>query len=196
MKNGDGDIDLESGDPGGAETTNSEREVMIPMISEVEATTEAGAQVTLQGMACDGSDMEPITEHEDQSMNEVTEPGESQEKKNSEYLKAAAKGKFEIMVAILNNGADILSKDEKGNSALHRAAMEGHDEIVKELLDRGLDVNLRGWNDWTPLIWAAFSGQESTFNILLEASADVTCRSKAGLNALMLLRSEQIICEL
>ena len=117
----------------------------------------------------------------------TNEPGDSQEQKNYEYLNAAADGKLEKMVTLLDNGADILSKDEKGNSALHRAAMEGHDEIVKELLDRSLDVNFRGWNDWTSLIWAAFAGQESTFNILLEASADVTCRSKAGLDALMFI---------
>ena len=37
---------------------------MIPMtvMSEEEAATEAGAQVTLQDVACDGTDMEPITD--------------------------------------------------------------------------------------------------------------------------------------
>ena len=81
MKNGD--IDLESGDTGGAEvsknitkqrwqqcnpfplkTTNKEGEVMIPMtvMSEEEAATETKDEVTLQGVACDGTDMEPITD--------------------------------------------------------------------------------------------------------------------------------------
>ena len=37
---------------------------MIPMtaMSEEEAATEAGDEVTLQGVACDGTDMEPITD--------------------------------------------------------------------------------------------------------------------------------------
>ncbi len=125
-----------------------------------------------------------LGEHQDQSITEVTEPGQSQEEKNSEYLEAAAYGELEKMVTLLNNGADILSKNERGDSALHRAAMMGRDEIVKELLDRGLDVNLRGQNGKTPLMEATLWGLESIFNILVEAGADVTCRDESGVNAL------------
>ena len=34
----------------------------MTVMSEEETTTEAGDEVTLQGVACDGTDMEPITD--------------------------------------------------------------------------------------------------------------------------------------
>ena len=43
------------------QTINNEGEVTIQMTEMSKEELEAGAQVTLQGVECDGSDVEPIT---------------------------------------------------------------------------------------------------------------------------------------
>ena len=119
-------------------------------------------------------------------MEKITEPGNTSEKKNSEYLEAAEEGVLGTLVTLLDAGADIKSTDTYGDTALHLAAREGHDEIVKTLVDRGLDVNTRGQNGLTPLMNAAAEGSESIVNFLIEAGADITCRILGGDNALYL----------
>jgi len=43
---------------------------------------------------------------------------------------------------LLDEGADVNSRDELGDTALIEAAYSGNTEVVKELLLRGADINL------------------------------------------------------
>jgi ankyrin repeat protein len=52
---------------------------------------------------------------------------------------AAGKDFRDMMLLLLDNGADIEGQDNGGRTALHLAAMNGNDEIVKLLLEKGAD---------------------------------------------------------
>ena len=64
-----------------------------------------------------------------------------------------------LVQTILQNGADIESKDDIGETALINAALWGHIEIVELLLKNGANINVRGIkNRKSSLSWAAYMG--------------------------------------
>jgi ankyrin repeat protein len=68
---------------------------------------------------------------------------------------AAQHGQKEVAIYLLDNGADINSKDKLGFTPLSSAAQFGHLPLV-DLLDlRGADLNLANLKGATPLIKAA-----------------------------------------
>jgi ankyrin repeat protein len=92
-------------------------------------------------------------------------------------INAANKGDFEVVEALLDNGADINARDEQNQTALHQAASRGQTPIVKLLLERGADVNAKNLFGQTPLLAPVYSGSLDTVRALLAAGADVDARS-------------------
>ena len=71
---------------------------------------------------------------------------------SSTPLHIAAKiGHFESVQLLLENGAQVNSRNYEQNTPLHLAAKVGHHEVVKILLDHGADKNLKNEIDLTPL---------------------------------------------
>ena len=65
--------------------------------------------------------------------------------------KAAQAGHSEVVIALLENGADILARNRLGETALHKAAMGGHAEVVEHLIIEGAEVNPKDSQGFTPL---------------------------------------------
>jgi ankyrin repeat protein/tetratricopeptide (TPR) repeat protein len=87
---------------------------------------------------------------------------------------AAARNHFEILCALLNNGAKIGNQVKSGSPALHLAASGGHERIVKRLLEiKGVDINSVDKNGYTPLSWAAKHGRTTVVKILLDKRANI-----------------------
>ena len=105
-------------------------------------------------------------------------------------MKAAGKGRTEVVKALLAQGADVNAKDKDNVTALIAAAAGGHAEIVKVLLAEGADVNVKGANGWTALMVAAFDGHAAIVETLLAQGADVNSKAKEGETALMLAATE------
>jgi len=63
--------------------------------------------------------------------------------KNTSLLNAARKGQKYVVEFLIDNGAEVNSKDNFGNTPLHRAAIGGHRDVVELLIARGADVNAR-----------------------------------------------------
>jgi ankyrin repeat protein len=92
---------------------------------------------------------------------------------NGQFVLAARAGRVEQVVALLNEGAKVNSRDRNGDSPLNMAAVKGNAELVDVLLKAGADVNLANLSGVTPLMGAAFSGQAEIVRKLLGAGANM-----------------------
>ena len=110
---------------------------------------------------------------------------------------AACRGKKDIVLLLLNNGANVNAKlagyEEWGwmisNTALMLAALNFHHEIVRMLLKRGADVNARNNKGDTALMMIACCQNNDSIKIavtLFEYSADVNIKNNTGDTALMI----------
>ena len=81
---------------------------------------------------------------------------------------AAAEGQEVIVQRLLEEGADLNSKDYYGQTPLSRAAEEEHEAVVRLLLSRDdVAVDSRDKKGRTSLSWAAMIGQEAVVRLLL-----------------------------
>jgi hypothetical protein len=100
---------------------------------------------------------------------------ESEKLKNAELLTAAAEGNKDTVKRLLDEGADVYTKDSTGNNALHLAARDSRSDVVKLLLDRFPDLSdTTGFNDYTPLELAVRAKGDSTevLDVILEISRE------------------------
>lgn len=73
---------------------------------------------------------------------------------------------------LLDQGADVNSKDGTGATPLHYAASGGHLEAVDLLLERGANVHAQGHLGYTPLHLAYFNGHSQLIENLINHGAD------------------------
>ena len=64
---------------------------------------------------------------------------------------AAQDGHEAAVSVLLDNGADVNTRNYDGNTALNLAALKGHAAALSVLLDNGVDVNTRDVNRYTAL---------------------------------------------
>lgn len=89
-------------------------------------------------------------------------------------------GHLDVVIALLENGADADCRTAKGNTPLMYAAAGGHTECVKVLLSYGCDVNARTTSDGdTPLHKAVREGHVEVIPLLVAASADPDIKNRA-----------------
>lgn len=93
---------------------------------------------------------------------------------------AAKKGNKNLLLLLLDNGADISATDENGCTALHSAARVGHVKLVEELISRGIDISTTDKTGQTALHYAAKHDQIGVVQRLLESNADVRAKDKEG----------------
>lgn len=90
-----------------------------------------------------------------------------------------------LVIALLEHGVDLTTKDNNGNTALHIAAgLFGGAEITKRLLQAGSDIEARDDEGATELHHAARSAEMETVQILLDGNADTTIEDVDGKVAL------------
>lgn len=128
-------------------------------------------------------------------------------KKQSLLLRAAEKGRKEVVVMLLNEGrVDINAQDRLGQTPLLLAAKNGHQSIVRHLLNTGAaDTELISRHGWTPLWAAAIEGHSAIVNMLLKLKEENASHSgsQAVLNGLDdeeqlvsgLLKAQKVECK-
>jgi ankyrin repeat protein len=121
----------------------------------------------------------------------------SKSRELSALVAAVRNNKPDIVKLLLDNGADVNTKDGKRITVLDSAAANGHTTIVELLLYKGARVNKKsGIRGSTALISAARRGhtnrdpyQASTttyiVKLLIDAGADVNAQNSIGRTALM-----------
>ncbi|XP_077992722.1 poly [ADP-ribose] polymerase tankyrase-2-like [Glandiceps talaboti] len=105
-------------------------------------------------------------------------------RKSSPLHFAAGFGRKDVVEHLLQNGANVHSRDDGGLIPLHNACSFGHAEVVTLLLRHGGDANARdNWN-YTPLHEAAIKGKIDVCIVLLQHGADPNIRNTDGKTAL------------
>ncbi len=93
---------------------------------------------------------------------------------NTVLRQVAGSGNLEVVLKLLEKGADINAKNDVGATALMQAASNGKLEIVEKLLEKGADIHAAGTNGRTALGWAVFKNQWAVAERLIIAGADVS----------------------
>ncbi|KLU88857.1 hypothetical protein, variant [Magnaporthiopsis poae ATCC 64411] len=93
---------------------------------------------------------------------------------------AAEEGCEAFIRLLIENGADIETKDCGGWTPLHLAAFNGHEGVARLLVEAGADKKARGDNEWTPLHLAVSKGYEGVAELLVEAGADKQAKDAQG----------------
>jgi hypothetical protein len=81
---------------------------------------------------------------------------------------------------LLENGADVDSRDEAGMTPLHSVAFLGHIKTARLLIKYGADVNAINDKGETPLHLAADGGQLEIVKLLLDSGAEINIETKEG----------------
>lgn len=102
---------------------------------------------------------------------------------NGQYVLAARAGRVERVVALLQEGAKVNSRDRNGDSPLNMATAKGNAALTDALLKAGADVNLANLAGVTPLMGAAFSGDAEIVRKLLAAGAKIDPLDRVKKNA-------------
>lgn len=91
---------------------------------------------------------------------------------------AAGKGRLDVAVEAMYQGAGADARDPKGLTPLMLAARNGHRDLVKFLLDQGASIDLRAPDGSTALTLAVARDRADVVETLLEAGARVDIRSR------------------
>ena len=95
-------------------------------------------------------------------------------------LSSARFGDLATLKTLLNQDANINSRNGFGKTSLHLAAQQGYTNMVKELLKRGAFVNPRDRFGMTPLHLAAMQEHANIVKELLKAGAKAEYRNING----------------
>mmetsp|Transcript_980 Transcript_980/g.1295 ORF Transcript_980/g.1295 Transcript_980/m.1295 type:complete len:286 (-) Transcript_980:1983-2840(-) len=93
------------------------------------------------------------------------------------------RGYTEIVVKLIESGADVNLRTHGGNSALTLASNEGHLPVVNLLIQAGADLNVADRDGETALYNASKKGYTDIVVTLLRAGADISMRNKDGFTA-------------
>lgn len=107
------------------------------------------------------------------------------ENRNSpELCSAAYRGDDILARTLLQNGADVNSRDRNGCTPITEAVGGGHLSTVKLLIEKGGDLNAPCASGANPLFIAASRGHEDIVRLLLEKGADFNRTDSMGGSAL------------
>ncbi|KAH0537657.1 hypothetical protein FGG08_005570 [Glutinoglossum americanum] len=85
-------------------------------------------------------------------------------------------GSLEIILRLLDEGADINAQGGTYGTALQVASAGGHNQIVQLLLEKGADVDAQGGQHFTALQAASAGGYDQIVQRLLDERADINAQ--------------------
>jgi len=92
---------------------------------------------------------------------------------------------MDLLMLLIDNGADIFDFDEEGVSILDMAITYDNVEMVKYLIENGIDVNKTNRRSgFTSLMAAACYGRVEIAKILLKNNVDQTAKDLKGFTAI------------
>jgi ankyrin repeat protein len=102
---------------------------------------------------------------------------------------AISKGKMEIVLELLNKGADVNAVNGNSqDSALLCALKSNNPDIAKYLIQKGADTNHINHSNQTPLYLSIQNKLDEVARLLIMYGADVSIRTQSGLNMLALAK--------
>ena len=103
----------------------------------------------------------------------------------------ASQGPSDILLYLLEHGADPNIVLPEGYSALELAVDGGCIENIRLLLKFGARTEYRNPSGYTPLLWAVFCNRYEALQILLDAGANINAALDNGSNALVFQSSNE-----
>lgn len=104
---------------------------------------------------------------------------------NLELNEAVRNMKKEVVLELLEQGADVNCQVEGGWTPLQSAVQAGQEDLVRLLLDRGASLHARKNNGGTAFIEAGIAGNVEILKLLLERGSDVNEQDINGFTAFM-----------
>ncbi|CZR58258.1 uncharacterized protein PAC_08149 [Phialocephala subalpina] len=98
--------------------------------------------------------------------------------RDSWLFRAAKEGQQAVVRLLLENGAELETKDGYSQTPLSWAARKGHEAVVKLLLDKGAELETKDGYSQTPLSWAARNGHEAIVKLLLDKGAELETKDR------------------
>lgn len=100
-------------------------------------------------------------------------------------IEAAAAGRVDEVVRLIQSGAPLEAQDAQGRSALLRAVAGDHVSVAKTLLEAGASPNTQAANRDTPWLLAGALGRAGIIAAMLPRRPDLSIRNRYGGNALI-----------
>ena len=109
----------------------------------------------------------------------IISPATAQE---NERQGAGGSGDFvDVLIMLLEAGADPNARDENGWTPLHYAAWDNNPDVITVLVEAGIDPNARELDGWTPLHFAArFNDNSDVYIRLIALGADDKAKTDEG----------------
>ena len=104
---------------------------------------------------------------------------------DTRLIAAAKDGKPAVVRALIQQHADVNSREIDGTTALHWAVRSDDRDSIQLLIRAGAQVNVANRYGLTPLSLAATNGNPEVVSLLLESGADPETASPEGETALM-----------
>lgn len=95
---------------------------------------------------------------------------------NMVFESAIKSNDVQIVIDLIENGADVNALDRYGQTALMLAARAGFREIIETLISHQADLNTRSKFGLSALMIAIVAGHEEVAHLLVDAGADVSLR--------------------
>src|SRR5437879_10311512 len=106
---------------------------------------------------------------------------------NADLQTAVKAGDLDRVKTLLDQRADVNSRNAVGAAPIHEAAWNGNVELIDLLLARGADVNLRHADGGsTPLHYAVITNHVEAVRTLLKHGADLQAEYRSGATPLHL----------
>ncbi|MBT9553150.1 MAG: ankyrin repeat domain-containing protein [Hydrogenophaga sp.] len=96
---------------------------------------------------------------------------------------AAWGGDVEYARSLVEEGANVNSRDSVGETPIYGAAAWGQAQMVRYLIEAGAQINTPGMEVTSPLHWAAGWGNLETVVALVQAGASKQALNEIGLTA-------------
>ena len=106
-------------------------------------------------------------------------------RQNKLLLEAAYQGRCACLKILIEEGADVNTKDEDQDTPLILAACNGFDKVVALLIEKGADVNAINSFGSSALMYACDGNFDEVVRLLLAAGADVSIVERDGGTALL-----------
>ena len=100
-------------------------------------------------------------------------------------MKAAGRGRRDIVKYLLSKGAKVNARNADGESALMEAVKRGFDDIVDVLVAAGADVKARDGRGNTAFSLAAFGAHLEIADVLIQHGADLDAADPSGITPLL-----------
>ena len=93
---------------------------------------------------------------------------------------AAEKFQIDILIELINRGADLDIQNKSKNTALHFAVYKESNQALRILIDAGANLEIKGYGKQTPLVLAAEADNASAVEMMIPTTVIINSNPRAS----------------